>query len=277
MNYSASFLPTRITRIVIAVLVGLFFVIPFIATTEYTFRSQTGHTADHWASVFDPAKQSAYAPIWTGLVNSLTLMVVTVAIVLFVLTPTMILVNLRFPKFRRIFEFIALLPISIPAIVLVVGLAPIYLVVGRSLGTGAWTLAFAYGILVMPFAFRPIQASIDSLNMSTLAEASRSLGASWPQTVLRVLAPNLRPGLLNASLISVAVVLGEYTVCSLLNRQNLQTALVVVSRQDGYVAVIFTLLALIFCFFLLVVIGRTGNTGAAKKGRRRWPTRVPTP
>jgi putative spermidine/putrescine transport system permease protein len=137
------------------------------------------------------------------------------------------------------------------------------------MGTGAWTLAFAYGILVMPYAFRPIQAAIDAINLATLAEAARSLGASWPKTVLRVLAPNLRQGLLNASLISVALVLGEYTIASLLNRQNLQTALVVVNQQDSYVSVIFSLLALLFCFFLLVVIGRTGNTGASKKGRRK--------
>ena len=124
-----------------------------------------------------------------------------------------------------------LLPISIPAIVLVVGLAPIYLQIGRTLGTGAWTLAFAYGITVLPFAYRSIQASIDAVDVRTLAEAARSLGASWPTVVLRVLAPNLRQGLLAASLISVAVVLGEFTIASLLNRQVLQTALVVV-QQD---------------------------------------------
>jgi putative spermidine/putrescine transport system permease protein len=269
MNYSASFLPSKWTRIIIGVLVGLFFTIPFIFTAEFTFRDVDGYTLAHWANVFDPAKQATYRPIWTGLGNSLMLMVVTVAIVLFVLAPTMILVNLRFPKLRRIFEFIALLPISIPAVVLVVGLAPIYLVVGRSMGTGAWTLAFAYGILVMPYAFRPIQAAIDAINLATLSEAARSLGASWPKTVLRVLAPNLRQGLLNASLISVAVVLGEYTIASLLNRQNLQTALVVVNQQDAWISVIFSLLALLFCFFLLVVIGRTGNAGASKKGRRK--------
>ncbi|MDR1768742.1 MAG: ABC transporter permease subunit [Propionibacteriaceae bacterium] len=257
---------SKATRAAVAVLVGAFFLIPVVFTVEYTFRDKGGHSLVHWANIVDPAKQSAYQPIWTGLANSLTLMVVTVAIVLLVLAPTMILVNLRFPKLRRPFEFVALLPISIPAIVLVVGLAPIYLVVGRSLGTGAWTLAFAYGITVMPFAFRPIQAAIDAINLTTLSEAARSLGASWPATVWRVLAPNLRPGLLNASLISVAVVLGEYTIASLLNRQNLQTALIVVSRQDGYASVVFTLLALAFCFVLLVVIGRGGNAG--KKRRR---------
>ena len=187
------------------------------------------------------------------------LSVVTVAIVLVLLAPTMVLVNLRFPRLRRVFEFTALLPISIPAIVLVVGLAPIYLQIGRMLGTGAWTLAFAYGITVLPFAYRSIQASIDAVDLRTLAEAARSLGASWPAVVVRVLAPNLRPGLIAASLISIAVVLGEFTIASLLNRQVFQTAMVVVQKQDPYLPAIFTLLALVFCFVVLLLIGRAAR------------------
>tara|TARA_R110002020_G_scaffold35673_13_gene107500 strand:+ start:793 stop:1620 length:828 start_codon:yes stop_codon:yes gene_type:complete len=263
--------PSRTTRWIIGVVVGVAFAIPLVSTFLYTLRNNSvegqstgGLSLTNWAALFDPENSRLYAPIWTGLGNSLILAVVTVLIVLLLLAPTMILVSLRFPKLRPAFEFGVLLPISIPAIVLVVGLTPIYLQIGRTLGTGAWTLAFAYGITVLPFAYRSIQASIDAVDMKTLAEAARSLGASWPTVVLRVLAPNLRQGLLAASLISVAVVLGEFTIASLLNRQVLQTALVVVNRIDAYAASIFTLLALLFAFLLLLFIGRAGR---ARTGR----------
>jgi putative spermidine/putrescine transport system permease protein len=175
--------------------------------------------------------------------------------------------ELRFPNLARVFEFAVLLPISIPAIVLVVGLAPIYLQIGRTFGTGAWTLAFAYGITVLPFAYRSIQASIDAVDLRTLAEAARSLGAGWLAVVVRVLVPNLRQGLLAASLISVAVVLGEFTIASLLNRQVFQTALVVAQKIDPYASAIFTLLSLLFVFLLLLLIGRAASSSS--RGRRR--------
>jgi putative spermidine/putrescine transport system permease protein len=76
-----------------------------------------------------------------------------------------------------------------------------------------------------------------------------------------VLLPNLRRGVLAASFISVAVVLGEFTIASLLNRVNLQTALLQVSQSDPYVAVIFALLALVLVFVLLLIIGRAGSAG----------------
>lgn len=258
--------PTRVTRWIIGLVVGVIFLIPLVSTFVYTVRdTRTGeYTWDRWSSLFAPEKASIMKPLWAALGNSLLLALITVAIILLLVAPTMILVNLRFTKLKPFFEFIALLPISIPAIVLVVGLAPMYLPIGRMFGTGAWTLAFAYGIIVLPFAFRAIQASIDAVDMKTLAEAARTLGSSWFTVVVRVLAPNLRSGLLSASLISVAVVLGEYTIAALLNRQVLQTALLVIGKADPYAPAIFTLLALAFCFVLLLSIGllarrRTGK------------------
>ena len=244
--------PSRATRAVIGIVVGAFFAVPLVSTFLFTLRDTDGLSFAHWTALFDPAASAALKPLWTGLGNSLTLAVVTVSIVLF-------LVNLRFPRLKAAFEFVALLPISIPAIVLVVGLAPIYLQIGRTVGTGTWTLAFAYGVTVLPFAFRSIQASIDAADLRTLSEAARSLGAGWPTVVLRVLAPNLRQGLLAASLISIAVVLGEFTIASLLNRQVFQTAMVVVQKQDPYAPAIFTLLALSFVFLLLLLIGRVAR------------------
>lgn len=249
--------PAAPTRWIIGILVGGLMATPLVSTLLYTLqdRQSGGITADHWVRLFAGANASVTKPLLTGVGNSLILAVVTVLIVLLLLLPTMILVNLRFPRLRPVFEFAVLLPISIPAIVLVVGLAPIYLQIGRTLGTGAWTLAFAYGITVLPFAYRSIQAQIDAVDLKTLAEAARSLGASWPAVLIRALAPNLRSGILTACLISVAVVLGEYTIASLLNRQVLQTALVVVNRIDPYASAIFTLCSLAFCFLLLLAIG----------------------
>lgn len=260
--------PPRAARWIIGVVVTAVVAVPFVATLLFTLApapGASGLSLTHWAGIFDPANAAKYRPIWTGLGNSLVLAAVTVALVLCLFTPTMVLVALAFPGLRRVFEFVALLPISLPAIVLVVGLTPIYLQIGRSIGTGAWTLAFAYGILVLPFAYRSIQASIDAIDVTTLAEAARTLGAGWSAVLLRVILPNLRSGLLAASLISVAVVLGEFTIASLLNRQTLQTALLVVNKQDGWVAAIFTLLALAFAFVLLLVIGRVGRIGAGRK------------
>lgn len=259
--------PTKTTRGIILVVVGILFAVPIIALVQFTFRDGLGGgiTADHWTGLFSADAARTYRGLFQAIGNSAVLAVVTVAIVLVILLPTMILVHIQFPRLKRVLEFICIVPITVPAIVLVVGLAPVYSVVVKIFGSGAWTLAFAYGITVLPYAYRAIQANLDAIPVVTLSEAARSLGAGWFTVLRTVLLPNLRRGVLAASFISVAVVLGEFTIASLLNRVNLQTALLQVSQSDPYVAAIFAFLALLLVFVLLLLIGRLGSVGRNRK------------
>ena len=254
--------PNAVVRWIILGVVGIVFAFPILAMVEFTFRDglSGAHTLDHWTGLFSPEAAITYRNLFTAIGNSLLLAVVTVAIVLVVLLPTMILVHLQFPKLKRVLEFVCIIPITVPAIVLVVGLAPVYSVVVQVLGGSIYTLAFAYGITVLPYAYRAIQSNLDAVDVVTLSEAGRTLNANWGRVLWHVLLPNLKRGVLAASFISVAVVLGEFTIASLLNRVNLQTALLQVSQSDPYVAIIFALLALLFAFVLLISIGRLGRT-----------------
>jgi putative spermidine/putrescine transport system permease protein len=246
--------------------VGAVFAVPILAMVAFSLRSAdgTGHDLGHWRAIVDPENERAYRNLVEGVTNSLVLAGASAALVLVLLVPAVVLVHLRYPRLVRPLEFVCLVPITVPAIVLVVGLAPVYSVVARVAGSGAWTLALAYGVTVLPYAYRAIQADLASTDLRTLTEASRTLGSGWLRTMALVVVPSLRRGLLAAAFITVAVVLGEYTIASLLNRVNLQTALVQVSRSDPFAAVIFALLALLFAFVLLVVVGRVGSIGTAR-------------
>src|SRR5215510_5830145 len=88
-------------------------------------------------------------------------------------------------------------------------------------------------VLVLPFAYRAIDASLASIDLRTLAEAARSLGAGWATTILRVVVPNIWSGILSAAFISIAVVLGEYTIASLSGFETLQVQIVAIGKTDG--------------------------------------------
>ncbi|MBL3680981.1 ABC transporter permease subunit [Leucobacter aridicollis] len=240
---------------------------------EFTLRNTAGgHDLSHWAALFDPDKARGYRVLAQGIQNSLLLAVISLGIVLVLFFPTIVLVHLRFPRLQRALDLLTVLPIAIPAIVLVVGFAPIYRVIGQAVGSGVWTLALAYGVLVLPFAYRAIASDLTGMDARVRAEAARSLGAGWTTVLVRVIAPGVRRGLLAASLITIAIVLGEFTVSSLLNRVTLQTALLQISKSDPFVAVAVALISLVGAFVLLLIVSATGGPP-----RRRRTRALPAP
>ena len=262
--------PSRTTGTIVLLVIGALFAVPLLAMTWVTFQTVgTGaFTLVHWSAILDPAQAAGYSDLFAGMGNSVVLAVIVTAIVLLLLLPAMLLAELRYPKAHRALELVCLLPITVPTIVLVVGFVPVYRVVQGVLGSDPWTLSVAIGVIVLPYAYRPIQASIGTLNLTTLTEAARSLGASWPVAVLRVVLPNLRRGLLSACLLTISVVFGEFTIANFLGQNTFQTALLLLQQTDPYVATIFALAALLLVFALLVVISTAGSIG---RPRRKKP------
>ncbi len=249
-----------IIKFVILFVTLAFLFVPLLAMLIFTLRHPLSGrwSAAPWIAIFTGNGESLGADLtvlWQGIGTSLALSAVTVVIMLVLLVPTMVIVHIRSKVLERAIEWVATLPLTIPAIVLVVGLGPIYRWLSADvLSTNPIWLCFAYVILVMPFAFRALAVGLNSIDVKTLVEASRSLGASWPKVFFKVIIPNLWQSILSASFISIAVVLGEYTVASLLGRMNLQVALYQLGQSNSQISTAMSLLALLFGVVLLVAL-----------------------
>ena len=240
----------KVIRGVLWLAFGLFFLFPLYAMADFSTRNliSGGRTMEAWKNLVQDEA------LYQSIVISLSLAVLTVVAMLLLLVPTMIWVRLRTPWAKGLVEFLCLLPLTIPALVIVVGLRNVYLWVTYLLGESALTLTFVYIVLVLPFAYRSIDAALSSIDLQTLAEAARSLGAGWGTTILRVIVPNIGTGILSAAFISIAVVLGEYTVASLSGFQTLPVQIVEIGKSDGPTSVAASLGTLIFGFALLLVL-----------------------
>jgi len=260
--------PSKATSAIILILAGLAVLYPLYALGAVAFQpvgQHSGFTLDHLKALTDPVRAYQYQQLWSGIENSLVIAVITVVLMLVFLLPSMILAELRFRNLRRLIEFVCLLPISIPTVVLAVGFVPVYQQVWHVTGAVPWVLAFAIGIIALPYAFRPIQANISGVDMITLNEAARSLGAGWLSAVWTIILPNLRRGMLSSALLTISVVLGEFTIASFLQQNTFQTGLALLEQADPYVASTFALAALLLVFLLLVVIGSLGSSGRSRK------------
>ncbi|MEU4765770.1 ABC transporter permease subunit [Actinosynnema sp. NPDC023794] len=255
---------SAVARFVILLVLGAFFLLPLVAMAEFSTRGAGGtRSLASWAAIVDDPD------LVEAILVSVQLAVTSSLVMLALLVPTMTWIRLRLPALRRLVEFLCLLPVAIPAIVLVVGMAPLYAWVNYFLGDSPLTLTFAYAVLVLPFAYRAIDAGLSAIDLKTLAEAARGLGASWGTVLLRVVVPNIRTALLGASLLSVALVLGEFTIASLLNFDTLQVRVNLLGKRDAGVSIAVSLLSLLFAFALLLLlsfVGRRRRGAAVEEG-----------
>ena len=251
----------QIYRVVVLVLMGAFFLVPIGAMIEFSTRGNSVNsprTLDSWAQIGTTPGLS------DAIIASLELAVITSILMLAILLPTMVWVRLRLARLNRVVEFICLMPLTVPAIALVVGIRPLYNWISINISDSILVLSFAYVILVMPYAYRSLDAGLAAIDLKTLSEAARSLGSGWGTIMLRIVVPNMRTSILNAALLSVALVLGEYTFANIMNYENLQVAIAYVSLVSAGTSIAVAVAALMFAFVLLMVISLVG--------RRRKPS-----
>ena len=182
------------------------------------------------------------------------------------MVPTSIYVHLRMPRFRRVMDVVSVLPIVIPPIVLNIGVLGDFPLWAKS---SPYLLSFMYVILAMPFVYRSLDAGLSAIDLKTLTEASRSLGGNWIKTMWQVILPNIRPALLSATVLTLALVFGEYTMASL----DLWTTIPVWIAQfqvssDGHVQVAASMVGLIGTWVLLVLVVSLDRSQSRRSRRR---------
>ena len=239
-----------VSRWVILILAGVYFLIPLGAALRFAGISAFGSVIS----------ESGFT---SALGLSVRLAIVTTLITIALMLPTAVYVHLRLPKLRRLLEGITILPIVIPPVVLIVGVLQI--APGFLKGT-AYLLALEYVVLAMPFAYRAIDAGLRALDLKTITEASSSLGAGWISTLWRVVLPNLRTAVLSATVLTVALVLGEFTMASLDQYQTFPVWIVAFDQTSGPISVAASLLALFVTWVFLMAITVIGTRQSRRTG-----------
>ena len=266
----------RLGPTLVLIMCGIFFAFPMLALARYSLQNVptvllgAHNLFDKWSwngitLVFhDPHFQPT-------LYLSLRLALGTVLLTLGLLVPTAIWVHLRLPRLRVVIEFITVLPYVVPAIAMVAGIVVIK-PHARGFIASDYSLIPFYVILALPFTYRSLDAGLRAIDLKTLVDASRSLGAGWGATLRRAVVPNLSTAIISSSFLTTAVVLGEFTIASKLLKNTLptfQANFLSVNAQAGYGFNLLALVATTLLFVLLGILTRGKGARAAKRDARK--------
>jgi putative spermidine/putrescine transport system permease protein len=241
-----------------------YFFIPLLATFVFSLNKvQTGKCC----TVASYSWVIHNGDFWHTLKISLLLALETIVISLLLFVPTIYWVHLKLPRLRPVIAFLALIPFVVPPIVMVVGLLSVYKGSPQWFYGKPWGfLVAAYVILAFPYMFFSLDAGFRSIDVHTLTEASQSLGASWGRTLVRVILPNIRAAALAGSFLTLAIVLGEFTIANLAAFHTFPLFLQYVNETQAYPAAALTLMSFALTWgamLSLLLIGRKRGARAA--------------
>jgi putative spermidine/putrescine transport system permease protein len=259
-------------RVVVLGVVAVYLLGPLLSALWFTIYNSRLHQF----SLSPYGQMFSAAGFTTSARMTFFLALTTIALEFVLLVPAMVAIHLRLPRLRPVLETIAMVPLVVSPVALAAGAST---VMGWGLNDqGTWlfrldadiqnqsfplVLPLFYTLLVLPFAFRSLDAGLRAIDLRTLVEAARGLGASWPVVLWRVVLPNLRTGLLSGAVLTLALVFGEYTLASILGFTPFAVWIVQDGQGSGQLAIAVSLLSLLLSWAVLFLVSFLGGRRAA--------------
>jgi putative spermidine/putrescine transport system permease protein len=114
--------------------------------------------------------------------------------------------------------------------------------------------------------FFTLDAGFRAIDVHTLTEASQSLGAKWYVTLLRVIVPNIRAAALGGAFLTLAIVMGEFTIASLAAFHTFPTYIQYINETKAFPAAAVSLMSFGITWAAMLALLFVG------RGRRAGPT-----
>lgn len=228
--------------------------LPLIATFLYSVAVKWDTTVLPDGLTLDWYRQLYADPRFlTALKRSLVASGLTCTVSLVVMLPTVFVTTVYFPKLERVMKLLITIPFALPGIILSVGLIRLYSGGILPIAGTLWILLGAYFVVILPYMYQGIRNAIDTLNVTTLMESARLLGASDLQAFLSIILPNLIKGVSVSLLLSFSVLFGEFVLANFLVGGHYKTVQVYLFNMRGTSGHFTSAIVMSYFLFILFV------------------------
>ena len=244
-----------------------YFIVPLIATLAFSLREEPFGAA--FTAILSDGQ------FFGSLGYSFVIGILTIIFSVTLMVPTAFWVRLRLPRARPFVEFVTLLPFVVPPIVLVFGLISTYShpplpFTYTDIGSTALLVA-GYVVLSFPYMYRAVDTGLRTMDIRSLTEASQSLGAGWGRILLQVILPNLRVALLSGAFLTLAIVIGEFTMALFLARPAFGPYLAGLGSNHPYQQAAVALVSFVLTWIamgFIAILGRGSRSRVTVTGAR---------
>lgn len=193
----------------------LYLYLPIAVVVVYSFNASrivstwSGITLDWYVAAL------SNSALLSAVQTSLTVAAIaTVLSTTVALMAALVIVRGRNVRFRRVSETVVNLPLLLPEIVVAVAILILFSRIGLS--DGMLRLVIAHTTFCIPFAFLPLRARLQGMDM-TMEEAARDLYADNWTAFRRVTLPLLAPGIFAGAMLAFIISMDDFITSNMLN------------------------------------------------------------
>jgi len=177
-------------------------------TQNYFIGWRSGLTLDWVVKVWTDYRHTIF--------RSIQIALACLACTLVLGVPAAYVLAKRSNALTRTIEELLVMPVAIPG--LAIALALIVTFGGFGDLRRSWVfILIGHVLFTLPFMVRSVLAVLASIDLKTLEEGARSLGAGFTQRFFGIVLPNCRSGIVAGSLMVVTLSLGEFNMTLLLH------------------------------------------------------------
>ena len=159
---------------------------------------------------------------------------------------------------RRILDYVAMLPATIPGTAFAIALLFVWIRAPIPIYGTVFILLISYITIYLPFGVRASSSALRQLHPE-LEESSRLCGAAWLRTLQKITLPLIKPGLISGWILLFVCIMREMSASILLYSTNCETMSVVLYElwyegTYGWSAALGVIQALIVFFVLLFAL-----------------------
>jgi putative spermidine/putrescine transport system permease protein len=252
-------------QLAFTVLVAAFLIVPVVMSIT------AGVTANFFQGIKSGVTTRWIAEVWRlyrdTIVLSMTIAVATLIVDLAIGVPAAYVLARRRGWLMRLVEEALVLPIAIPGLATALALILTY-GTWREFRTSWVFILVGHVLFTLPFMVRAVLAVLSSIDLPTLEEGARSLGASFRQRFFGVVLPNVRSGILAGALMVVTLSIGEFNMTWMLHTPLTKT--LPVGLADSYASMRLEIgSAYTVMFFFMIIPLLIGIQLAARPRRPR--------
>ncbi len=243
----------RIGSTILMVLLVLFFYAPILYTVVFSFNNSRSLT-----------KFAGFSLQWyTKMLNDRTMMeavfytIATAVLATVISTVVGTVTAIGLSKSRKVMKNVVSqindLPIMNPEIVTAIGLLMLYSAVHFS--KGFLTMLLAHIMFCTPYVILSIMPKLRTLDPN-LADAAMDLGATPFQALIKVIVPQVRPGIISGALIAFTMSFDDFVISYFVTGNGVSNISIIVytmsKRINPSINALSTLIIVIISVFLLI-------------------------